>query len=160
MRKQFKIKPTNIKNKYVEISTELIWYKTQIRVLYADTDTARVVYHANYLRFFEIGRAEILRDYGASYKMIEDKNIFHPIVKVNMDFYSGAKYDEMIDIYVRPKILETVRFTFDYRLLKQANEQLLVSGITVHCCTIEGMKVCEVDDITKGLFFQYKATQL
>ena len=157
MKKQFIIEPTNKNNIFIECKTKFNWYKTQIRVLYADTDTARVVYHANYLRFFEIGRAEILRDCGASYRLIEEKNVFHPIVKVNMDFYSGAKYDELIDIYVRPKILETVRFTFDYRLLRQSNAQLLVSGITVHCCTINGNKVCEVDDITKGLFEKYGA---
>ncbi len=89
MRKKFRIEKTETPNKYLQTDTGKIWFKTQTRVLYADTDAAGVIYHANYLRYFEIGRAELLRDSGASYKQIEDKKIFHPIVNLSMNFFNS-----------------------------------------------------------------------
>lgn len=157
MIKKFIIEPAGKEHLYFEKKTGYLWFKTNSRVLYADTDAARVVYHANYLRYFEIGRAEILRNYGEnSYKEIEDQNIFHPIVHVNMDFHHPASYDELLDIYVRPKQMEIVKFTIEYKIFNAQTHQNLVEGETVHCCTIGGKKVCPVDEITKGLFKSFR----
>jgi len=54
-------------------------HQTSIRVIYGDTDTMGYAYHANYLRWFEIGRTELFRSHGLPYKMIEEKAIFLPV---------------------------------------------------------------------------------
>lgn len=157
MIKKFLIKPhSDDDNLFVQYDRGAVWFKTQTRALYADTDTAQVVYHANYLKYFEIGRTEILRYNGFPYKLIEEKNIYHPIVHLEMDFRSPAKYDDLLDIYVHPKTMETVKFTIEYKILNNESNQLLVEGTTVHCCTINGDKVCPVDDIVKNLFNCFK----
>ncbi|MDH5682608.1 MAG: hypothetical protein OEZ36_13540, partial [Spirochaetota bacterium] len=104
---------------------------------------------------FEIGRAELIRDFGSSYKNIESKNIYHPIVRLEMDFRHPSEYDDLIDIYVRPSVVETVKFTIDYKVINAESQKLLVEGFTVHCCTIEGKRPCQVDEITRALFEYY-----
>jgi len=156
MRKKFTLKNTKDENKFVQVENNKLWYKTQTRVLYADTDAAQVVYHANYLRYFETGRAELIRDFGSSYKYIEEKNIYHPIVKIDVDYHYPARYDELIDIYVRPDKADVVKFAIEYKILNAETKKLLVEGTSIHCCTIEGRKPCLIDDITKGLFAAYQ----
>jgi len=156
MRKKFTVQATNDKNKFVQLENNKLWYKTQARVLYADTDAAQVVYHANYLKYFEIGRAELIRDFGSSYKYIEEKNIYHPIVKIDVDYHYPARYDDLLDIYVRPDVAEVVKFEIQYKVINNETGKLLVEGGTIHCCTIEGLKPCLIDDITQGLFDAYK----
>ncbi len=154
MIKRFNRIKTTENNKYLQPETGRIWYKTQTRVLYADTDAAQVVYHANYLKYFEIARAELLRDYGISYKTIEENNIFHPIVNLEMTFHAPARYDDLIDIYVTPFSMEVVKFALEYKIFHSQTDQFLVKGNTVHCCIL-GKQVAPVDEMTKGLFLSY-----
>ena len=86
-----------------ERATDHRWHRETARVLYADTDQAGVVYHANYLRFFEIGRAGLIRSSNRSYKEIEAQGLFHPIVDLRISFEFHAAYDEVIAIYARPR---------------------------------------------------------
>lgn len=155
MRKKFTVSKSPFKNIVYQNETKELWFHIQTRVLYADTDAAKVVYHANYLRYFEIGRAEMFRSFGKSYKNIQDKNIFHPIVDVNMSYHYPAEYDDLLNIYVRPYQLETVKFSVDYRILNEDNQYLMVSGKTIHCCITNERKPCVVDEDVKELFQYY-----
>ncbi len=158
MKKKFLFTPhKENENRYIDETTGDMWFKTKTRVLYADTDAAQVVYHANYLRYFEIGRAELIRDFGSSYKYIEEKNIYQPIIHVQMDFRYPADYDMVLDVYVRPTILETVKFTIEYKICVENTLKLTVDGKTIHCCINKEKKPCVVDDITKSLFYGYNA---
>ncbi len=154
MIKKFNRLKTTEENKYFQPETGRIWFKAQTRVLYADTDAAQVVYHANYLKYFEIARAELLRNYGISYKTIEENKIFHPIVDLSMTFHASAGYDDLLDIYVTPYSMEVVKFTLEYKIFNSSTDRFLVEGNTVHCCLRE-KQVCPVDEMTKGLFQEY-----
>ena len=68
-------------NRYVRNKTDgLVWHQCRNRTLYADTDRSRVVYHANYLRYFEFGRASLMRDTAYSYREIEESGYVYPIL--------------------------------------------------------------------------------
>jgi len=155
MIKKFSVEKGLEANKYIQTDTNQLWFKTQTRVLYADTDASGVVYHANYLKYFEIARSEILRDFGTAYREMEADSIYHPIVHVELDYRFPARYDDLLDIYVKPSIMEIVKFGLDYKILDSLTQKILVEGSTTHCCTHNGTKPRPVDDTTHALFNAY-----
>ena len=86
----------------------------QTRILYADTDRSAVVYHANYLRYFEFGRASLMRDAAYPYKEIEESGYVYPIIDLGIQFYEPLYYDDPMWIHTRPAELERVKLRFDY----------------------------------------------
>ena len=158
MLKHFNFYKSHENNKYIQVDVGDVWFKTQARVLYADTDSARVLYHANYLKYFEIGRGELYRDFGYAYKKLESENYYHPIINVNLNYYAPACYDDLLDIYIRPQEIKTVNFTFEYKILNSADNKYLTDGITAHCST-KGKRPCEVDEVTKNIFKKYNDKQ-
>ncbi len=108
----------------------MLAHRTTYRVIYGDTDKMGVAYHANYLRWFEIGRAEMFRSLGLPYKTIEEKGIFMPISEVYCKFLAPARYDDLvvIETTMDPSVKGSMKL--DYRIFNQSNEELLVHGYT------------------------------
>src|SRR4051812_4261863 len=79
----------------------LRWFTHLIRVRYHETDQMGVVYHTNYLNWFEIGRTELIRELGMTYQQIEEKGIILPLLEVGMKFKQPARYDDIICIRTR-----------------------------------------------------------
>lgn len=105
--------------------------KVNYRVIYGDTDCGNVMYYGNYLRLFEIGRTELLRAVGLSYKDIEEKKeIILPVVEVFVKYKAPAKYDDLLTIETSLKELKTHKITFEYKIFKDTT--LLTEGYTVH----------------------------
>jgi acyl-CoA thioester hydrolase len=101
------------------------------RVLYGDTDCGEVMYYGNYLRLFEIGRAELIRSAGISYKEIEEKKgIILPVVESFIKYKAPAKYDDLLIIRTTLKELKTYKVVFEYKIFK--NDDLITEGYTVH----------------------------
>jgi acyl-CoA thioester hydrolase len=131
------------------------WHREQFRVLYADTDKAGVVYHANYLKYFEIGRAGLIRASGRSYKEIEALGLFHPIVDLRMQFEAHADYDDLLSVYARPRCIAPVKFSYEYVVRDDERGQTLVYGYTEHCCIDPSHKVLQVDPVTLAIFSDF-----
>ena len=74
------------------------YFSTSIRVTYGDTDQMGVVYHANYLRYFEISRTEMLRAQGLAYRDLEAEGVLLQVVHCEMDFHHPARYDDLLEI--------------------------------------------------------------
>ena len=110
----------------------MISHRTTYRVIYGDTDRMGVAYHANYLRWFEIGRAELFRSLGMTYKSIEEQGYFLPVAEVNCKFVSSAQYDDLI--LIETTVDDGVRggIKFNYRILRSSDETELVRGFTRH----------------------------
>ena len=108
--------------------------KTEIRVIYADTDQMGVVYHSNYLRYFEIGRTELLRELGISYKDMENKyNVLLPVKEAFVDYKVSIKYDDIIVVHTRVEKLKNVSLKLKYEIRSKENEKILYStGYTLH----------------------------
>lgn len=111
---------------------------SEVRVRYADTDAMGVVYHANYLVWFEVGRNEIMRAWNLPYTEFEKRGIFVPVVSAEIQWKSPAHYDEVLVIETRVAELSPARITFAYRILRQADQQLLCEGRTVHAFVANG----------------------
>ena len=101
--------------------------KTSIRVRYGETDQMGVVYHANYVNFFEIGRTEWLRSLGYTYKSLEASGVFLPVIGIEIDYKKSAKYDD--ELTVESSLIEkpNIRIQFLHKIFNQEGD-LLVTG--------------------------------
>jgi acyl-CoA thioester hydrolase len=119
---------------YVQDRTSgLVWHRCETRTLYADTDRSQVVYHANYLRYFEFGRASLMRDAAYPYREVEESGFVYPIIKVDIDYYRPLYYDDAMWVHTRPAALERVRLQFDYVITHQESGDIVCKGFTRHC---------------------------
>jgi len=157
MKRRFEIERELPNDFIIERTSGLRWHREKLRVLYADTDKSGVVYHANYLKYFEIGRAGLIRTSGKSYKEIEELGLFQPIVDLGMQFEYHADYDEVLSVYARPRFIEPVRFSYDYLIRNDAHGRVLVHGHTVHCCIDQNHRVLPVDHVTREIFADFGA---
>lgn len=109
---------------------------TQLRVRYAETDQMGIVYYANYLVWFEIGRVELLRSLGHAYSQLEaDHQLILPVVDAHCRYRAPARYDDEILIETWPSLLRESVLRFDYRVYRISNQkerELLAEGETVH----------------------------
>ena len=106
--------------------------KTEQRVFYADTDHGGVVYYSNYLKWFEIGRTELLRDYGFDYADFEKQGLIAPVVEVNCTYKHPAKYNDQILIKTKIGNLGNSSIKFCYEILNKKDKKLLAEGYTVN----------------------------
>jgi len=151
--KPFVPQPYDADSRYVRDKTRgTVWHHCELRTLYADTDRSQVVYHANYLRYFEHGRASLMRDAAYTYKQIEESGYVYPIIKVEIDYYRPLYYDDAMVIYTRPSVLERVRLQFDYVITHQDSGDLVVKGLTRHCAINSSATPVEVDKKTAHLW--------
>ena len=101
--------------------------KTSIRVRYGETDQMGVVYHANYVNFFEIGRTEWLRSLGYTYRSLEASGIFLPVIGVEIDYKKPAKYDDVLTLESSLIEYPNIKIQFFHKIYNQEGV-LLVTG--------------------------------
>jgi acyl-CoA thioester hydrolase len=104
----------------------------RIRVLYGDTDAAGVVYYANYLRYFEAGRAEYMRGKGLPYRDLVDVRLHLPVIEAKVRYVASARYDDELEVHTAVSWQKGVRVCFAYRVVRAAEGTLLAEGETVH----------------------------
>ena len=118
---------------------------SHVRVRYAETDQMGVVYYANYLVWFEIGRVELLRSLGLAYSQMEkDHKLILPVVEANCRYRAPARYDDEILIETKPAMQRGSVLKFAYRILRKnagdKHAHLLAEGETTHVVCDEEMK--------------------
>jgi acyl-CoA thioester hydrolase len=151
--KPFVPQPLNGRPQYVNDRTSgTVWHRCETRTLYADTDRSQVVYHANYLRYFEFGRASLMRDAAYPYKEVEESGYVYPIIKVDIDYFRPLYYDDAMWVHTRPSVLERVRLQFDYIITHQESGDIVCKGFTRHCAVNLSGTPVEVDPRTVHLW--------
>lgn len=106
------------------------YYDLKVRVRYAETDQMGVVYHGNYVQYFEMGRVEWLRNLGVSYKWMEENGVMLPVVSLSMNYKRPARYDDELTVRTIFKNQESVKIEFDYEIYNESNE-LLTTGNSI-----------------------------
>lgn len=102
------------------------------RVRYGETDQMGFMYYGNYCFYYEIARAEMIREFGYSYDELEKDGIHMPIVKVNSKYLRPAKYDDLITINTEIKTLEQLPFiTFFHEFYNEENDLIHKGEVTL-----------------------------
>jgi acyl-CoA thioester hydrolase len=123
---------------------------TNYRVIYGDTDQMGIVYYANYLCWFERGRSEFLRQIGLPYGTIEAQGFHFPVTEVNCRYANSARYDDVVLIETELIEIGRASLSFVYRILRQANGDLLATGSTKHACIDRSGKVTRIPNLLKA----------
>jgi acyl-CoA thioester hydrolase len=108
--------------------------RTAYRVIYGDTDQMGVAYYANYLRWFEMGRTEFLRQQRMPYSSIEQMGYRFPVTELSCRYHRPAHYDETIIIETRLVSTGRVALRFNYKLSREEDDLVIAEGWTRHAC--------------------------
>jgi acyl-CoA thioester hydrolase len=118
----------------------------KIRVIYADTDAMGIVYHANYIKWFEIGRTELLRDMGIYYAAFESRGFNLPLTKAYCHYLLPARYDQVLLIETEIEYIKRASIKFNCSIWDEKKENKLVEGYTVHACTNSKGKIVRIPE--------------
>jgi acyl-CoA thioester hydrolase len=151
------------------------WFTHNVRVRYQETDKMGVVYHTNYLNWFEIGRTELIRELGVPYRQLEANGLLLPVIELESKFRAPAKYDDQVVVWTRIVEFNTlmVRFESQVRLLTDAKGadlvregqeepagELLVSGGTKHMWVNREWKPVRIHKEAPDLFHLLEKQQI
>lgn len=125
-------------------------HRTTVRVLYGDTDAGGVVYNANYLRYFELGRTELMREWVCTYHEIEKMGFILPVTECWTRYKAPAFYDDLLIIETQVSELSRLKCKFSYRISREEGDtrkaKLLAKGYTVHAAVTRDGRLTRLPD--------------
>jgi len=110
-----------------------------------------VVYHANFLVWFEVGRTDWLRATGCTYRSMEEEGVSLPVIEVQCRYRAPARYDEELDIVTCARLLTPARVAFDYEVVRGAAADLVATGHTIHAAVDRTGRPIRLPNRIKGL---------
>ena len=129
-------------------------HKVKARVRYGETDQMGVVYHANYLSFFEIARTELIRLRGVAYSSLEEGGLRLMVTEAAMQYHSPGRYDDVLSITARLSESGPARVRFDYEVRRDGEDEVLVTGHTVLASIAEDGRPCRMPTELREIFDQ------
>ncbi len=105
---------------------------SSLRVRYAETDQMGVAYHGNYFAWFEVGRTDLLRGLGMTYRDLEAQQVRLPVIETHVRFLKPALYDDTLEIRTRLVEMTGVRLVFEYDVHRSADDATLARATTSH----------------------------
>lgn len=114
---------------------------TQVRVRYAETDKMQVVYHGNYVEYFEVGRVEAIRTLGISYREMEEAGVIMPVIEWQARFLRPARYDDLLTVRTTLRELPVShKITFHQEVLNSAGQVLCAGKVLLYFMTASSMQ--------------------
>lgn len=123
-----------------------------VRVRYAETDKMGVVYYANYFVWFEVGRTDLLRSLGWTYREMEQAGVALPVIEAHCDYHRPARYDEELNVTTEGRLLSPVRMEFQYRVVRCGDLAVAASGRTVHAAVDVAGRPCRLPARIREVF--------
>ena len=119
--------------------SEFIW---PVRVYYEDTDAGGVVFYANYLKFFERARTELLRASGVvQQQLLENEGLVFVVRRVHVEYRQSARLDDLLEISARPRLEGRARLVFEQEARRASDQALLCScDAEIVCVTADGFR--------------------
>ena len=127
-----------------------VTHRTETRVTYAETDAMGIVYYANYLRWFEVGRTELMRSLGIAYSEMEAQGAFLPVSEVFCKYHASARYDDVLIIETSVDFLKRASIQFAYRILRKSDGKQLITGSTLHAFVDREGRIVKVPSILRS----------
>lgn len=127
--------------------TELTSMDIEFRVRYAETDQMGFVHHANYLVYFEMGRVELLRARGLSYRDLEAQGYLLVVVKASVRYHRPARYDDLLWLRTTVARVTAARIDHTYKLFR--GDELLAEGETTLACVDREGRIQRIPDILR-----------
>lgn len=127
------------------------WHETQVRVRYAETDQMGIAHNANYFVWFEVGRSELCRAKGFSYKEMEAEEALMVVAESYCRYKSPAYYEDILTVRTKIGEVRSRSIRFYYEVHRTSDDTLLAEGETLHVVTDRDQKVRMLPEIYKNL---------
>jgi acyl-CoA thioester hydrolase len=118
--------------------------RSTVRVRYAETDQMGVVYHSNFLVYFEIGRTDYFRKFGFTYRQMESEHVYMPVTESYCKHYASAEYDDELEIFTSLEMLSRLKLKFLYEVIRKKDERKMAEGFTIHVPVNSEGKPCRI----------------
>ena len=125
---------------------------TTLRVRYAETDKMGVVYYANFLVWFEVARADLMRSLGWTYREMETAGVSLPVVEAHCEYRRPARYDDEIEVRTEGYMVSPVRMRFTYAVVRRADQVVAAEGYTLHAAVDANGRPCRLPGRVKEVF--------
>jgi len=125
---------------------------SRVRVRYAETDQMGVVYYSNYFIWFEVGRTDLLRGNGWTYREMEADGVSLPVIEAHCAYKQPARYDEDLEVHTTGTLVSPVRVEFSYEVVRPSDHQTVATGRTVHAALDRNGRPCRLPERARGLF--------
>jgi len=139
---------------------KMIISESKIRVRYGETDQMGYVYYGNYPLYYEVGRTDMIRAMGWSYRKMEENGILMPVLSLNVKYIRPAFYDDLLTVKTYLKTLPASRIDFEYEVFNEKNELLNIGSTTLVFVNARTMKPQLIPDALltdiKKIFDQYE----
>ena len=112
--------------------------RSRVRVRYAETDQMGVAWHGNYFAWFEVGRTDLLRGLGTTYRDMETGGLRLPVIDCRARYLRPARYDDALEVLTRLRTVGGARLEFEYEVRREAGPELVATGATTHASTDPG----------------------
>jgi len=119
---------------------------TTLRVRYAETDQMGVVYYAHYFVWFEVARAELLRQLGWSYRDMEASGVILPVIEAHCEYRRPARYDDQVEVQANGRMTSPVRMEFQYEVVVTGQPGVAATGRTAHAAVSRDGRPCRLPD--------------
>jgi acyl-CoA thioester hydrolase len=123
-----------------------------VRVRYAETDKMGVVYYANYFVWFEVGRTDLLRVLGWSYREMELAGVALPVIDAHCEYVRPARYDDELEIHTSGRLLSPARLEFTYEVRMAAQATVAATGRTTHASVGPTGRPCRLPQRIREVF--------
>ena len=108
------------------------WSTSTLRVRYAETDQMGVAWHGQYFAWFEVGRTDLLRHLGCTYRELEEEGLRLPVIEASARYLLPARYDDLLEVRTRLATMGGARLVFDYEIRREGTDSPLATGSTAH----------------------------
>jgi acyl-CoA thioester hydrolase len=126
-------------------------HTTEIKVRYAETDNMGIVYYANYLVWFEVGRTEYLLSQGMDYRDVEKDGLFMAVVEAHCVYKAPARYGETVVVSTWPTDVRNSSLTFAYKVARKGQDKVLCEGYTSHVLIDKDLRPRKIPEKIKAL---------
>ncbi|ESP62651.1 4-hydroxybenzoyl-CoA thioesterase family active site protein [Smithella sp. ME-1] len=127
----------------------------KVRVLYSDTDAMGVVYHTNYIKWFELGRNELMRQLGVPYTELCSVGLNLPLIKVSCEYMKFATYDQLLTVETEFAYIKKATVRYNSRIWDENKENLIAEGYTIHACTNNEGKIRRIPKLLLELINKF-----
>jgi acyl-CoA thioester hydrolase len=111
-----------------------------------------VVYYANYFVWFEVGRADLLRSLGWSYREMEHAGVSLPVIEAHCEYRRSTRYDDELEVRTEGRMLTPVRMEFTYAIVRTGDAVLAATGRTVHATRDREGRPCRLPEPIRQVF--------
>jgi acyl-CoA thioester hydrolase len=123
-----------------------------VRVRYAETDKMGVAYYANYFVWFEVGRTDLLRSLGWSYRDMEQTGVLLPVIDAECAYRRPVRYDDELEVKTEGRLVSPVRMEFSYLVVRREDQEMAASGRTVHAAVDPSGRPCRLPARVREVF--------